>query len=243
MKQNKIYIYGRHAVREALTNAPLAIRKVYFAKQMQDDKLRKLAKQVGVDVELLDERKATSWVEGNAPHQGAIALVSLFELVTPYEKWKPQGKAVVLLHEIQDPHNVGTIIRSAAAFGAEAVLMPQAKQAPVTGAVIKASAGMAFSMPLVSISNLQKTISDLKKEGYKVYGLAGEGKTSVADEQFNERALFIMGNESKGLPKSTADLCDTLLSIPIEEKAESLNVAAAAAVTLFAWHTKHPSKS
>lgn len=239
MKQNKIYIYGRHALREVLTNAPLSVRRVYFARAMNDDKLRKLAKTVGVEVEQLDERKVTSWVEGNAPHQGAVALISLSELVTPYEKWSvPLQGSLVLLNEVQDPHNVGAVIRSAVAFGASAVLFPTAKQSPVTGAVIKASAGMAFSIPLVSIQNLQQTISQIKKQGYKVYGLAGEGKSSLSVEEFDSKALFIMGNESKGLPKSTADLCDKLLSIPIDAKAESLNVAAAAAISLYQWHIR-----
>jgi 23S rRNA (guanosine2251-2'-O)-methyltransferase len=266
VKQSKIYIYGRHALTEALTNAPDAVRHVYFGKEMQDKKLRELAKRVGVSTETLDQRKVTSWVERNAPHQGAVALISLNSLLIPYEKWTEQKfleknsvhagaslgasgegefsrkkisvESLVLLNEVQDPHNVGTIIRSAAAFGVSAVLMPQTKQAPVTGAVIKSSAGMAFSVPLVSITNIQQTISDLKKKGFRVYGLAGEGKHSLADETFDAPAVFIMGNESQGLPKSTAELCDKLLSIPIESKAESLNVAAAAAITLYAWHTK-----
>lgn len=239
MKQNKIYIYGRHALTEALKNVPLAVRHVYFAKEMKDAGLRKLATQNGIKAELLDPRKVTSWVERNAPHQGAVALISLTELVTPYEKWEPTGGAIVLLNEVQDPHNVGAVIRSAAAFGASAVLLPQTNQSPVTGAVIKSSAGMAFTMPIISILNIQKTISELKKKGYKVYGLAGEGKASLPQEELSKNAVFIMGNEAAGLPKSTAALCDTLLSIPIESKAESLNVAAAAAVTLYQWRTKN----
>ncbi len=237
MTQNKIYIYGRHAVTEALKNAPLAVRHVYFAKEMKDQVLKKLAQQSGAPIDVLDPRKATSWVERNAPHQGVVALISLSGLVVPFEQWKPTGRAVVLLSGIQDPHNVGAIIRSAVAFGAEAVLLPTSKQSPVTGAVIKSSAGLAFSMPLVSVSNLQKTISELKKQGYRVYGLAGDGKNSLEQEPFDTPPVFIMGNESEGLQK-TAQLCDRILSIPIEPRAESLNVAAAAAVTLYQWHTK-----
>lgn len=265
MAQSKNYIYGKHAITEALTNAPHSVLRVHFSKEMKDSKLRELARKAGVPTEPFDERKVTSWVERNAPHQGAIALVSMGSLMIPFEKWlkpqnqvreqksgRPEGeeirgllreklgsKAVILLHEIQDPHNVGTIIRSAAAFGAEAVLMPQAKQSPITGAVIKSSAGMAFSIPLVSVPNLQKTISEMKKAGYRVYGLAGEGKKSIVDESFPAKSLFIMGNESQGLPKSTVELCDALISIPIDSRAESLNVAAAAAVTLYQWRTKH----
>ena len=239
MKQNKIYIYGRHAVTEALKNAPLAVRHAYFAKEMKDAGLRKLAAQSGIPIDVLDPRKVTSWVERNAPHQGVVALISLSGLLIPYEKWEPAGGAVVLLNEVQDPHNVGAVIRSAAALGASAVLMPQTNQSPVTGAVIKSSAGMAFTVPLVSISNIQKTISERKKKGFKVYGLTGEGKSSLAKEELNSNSVFIMGNEAAGLPKSTIQLCDSLLSIPIEAKAESLNVAAAAAITLYQWRTKN----
>lgn len=271
MKQNKIYIYGKHTVAEALMNAPHAVLRVHFTKDMKDQRLRELAKHSGVPVEPFDERKATSWVEGNASHQGAVALISLPNLLLSYEKWLPSqqtlvkpkhqvleeksgraegeetrglfreklgAQALVLLNEVQDPHNVGAVIRSAAAFGVSAVLLPQAKQAPVTPAVIKSSAGMAFSVPLVSVANIQKTISDLKKAGYRVYGLAGQGKKSLTEETFGNKSLFIMGNESKGLPKATADLCDAILSIPIEARAESLNVAAAAAITLYQWHTR-----
>ncbi len=240
MKQNKIYIYGRHALTEALRNVPLAVRHVYFGKEMKDANLKRLAQQSGVPIEILDPRKATSWVEKNAPHQGAVALISLSSILIPYEKWQPMdtSKPLVLLNEVQDPHNVGAVIRSAAAFGAGAVLMPSVKQAPISGAVIKASAGLAFTVPLVSISNLQQTISDLKKRGYRVYGLAGDGKNSLDKEVFDKPAVFIMGNEAQGLGKVT-QLCDKVISIPIEPQAESLNVAAAAAITLYQWHTKN----
>jgi 23S rRNA (guanosine2251-2'-O)-methyltransferase len=241
MTQNKIYIYGRHAITEALTNAPQAVRHVYFSKEMKDGGLRRLASQSGIPVDVLDPRKATSWVERNAPHQGAVALISLSNILVSYEEWRESpsasAKSVVILNGIQDPHNVGAVIRSAAAFGVGAVFMPNTKQSPVTGAVIKASSGMAFTVPLVSVANLQQTISDLKKSGFRVYGLTGEGKHSLDTEEFDKPAVFIMGNESEGLQK-TAQLCDKLLSIPIEPKAESLNVAAAAAVTFYQWHTK-----
>ncbi len=102
----------------------------------------------------MDERKASSQAEGGAPHQGIIALISLGSLSVPFEKFMDTftatpDTALLFLSEVQDPQNVGAAIRSAAAFGATAVLMPRHKQAPITGAVIKASVGMAFRIPLV----------------------------------------------------------------------------------------------
>ena len=226
---------------------------------MKDSRIYSLAKQSCIPIEPLDERKATSWVEGNAAHQGVVAFISLPNFMISFEKWLEQPKqnpvarpqpsqrvaaeALVLLNEVQDPHNVGAVIRSAAAFGASAILMPTAKQAPVTSAVIKASAGMAFTVPLVFVQDIPAAVSELRKRGFRTYGLAGEGKNSLPDEPFDAPALFIMGNESKGLPQKTAQMCDRILSIPIEEKAESLNVAAAAAITLYQWHTKNRSNS
>ena len=245
MKQHKIFIYGKHAVAEALLHAPQAVRKVHMAPQMDDRKLRELIKKTGVVVELLDERKATSQVEGGAPHQGVIALISLSGLVMPFENFfetfsPTPDTSLVFLNEIQDPHNVGAIIRSAAAFGASAVLMSTHNQASVTGAVIKASAGTAFSIPLVEVNTVQQDLSKLKKAGVKIYGLAGNAPRSVAEEAFVAPTMFVFGNEAHGIAPAARALCDHILSIPISPKAESLNVAASAAVALFAWGARHP---
>jgi 23S rRNA (guanosine2251-2'-O)-methyltransferase len=213
---------------------------------MDDREFKQLIKQSGLPVEKLDPQKATSQAEGRAPHQGVIALVSLTGLVLPYEKFIEQCEpdpdtCLVFASEIQDPHNLGAIIRSAAAFGASAVLMPTHNQAPITGAVVKASAGMAFHLPLVSVENTQQAISQLKKKGFRVYGLAGEGKTSVAQETFDAPTIFILGNEGQGIPQFARVVCDKLLAIDIHEGTESLNVAASSAVALYAWSTQHPN--
>jgi len=144
------------------------------------------------------------------------------------------------LSGVQDPHNVGAIIRSAAGFGVAGILMPQTNQAPITGAVLKVSAGMAFRIPLVSVSDILAAIKDLKKKGFKVYGLSGEGAQSITQEEFPTPTLFIFGNEAEGIPQTLRSLCDAVLSIPIHPQCESLNVAASAAAALFAWSSKHP---
>ena len=143
----KIYIYGKHAIEEVLTHAPAIVRKIYLAPGA-DTRLRDLISKSGVTTEKLDPRRATSMVERNAPHQGVVALISLGQLVMPVDKFmdtlKPApGTLLVLLSEVQDPHNVGAVILSSAALGASAVLIPTQKQSPITPAVIKASAGMA----------------------------------------------------------------------------------------------------
>lgn len=245
MKQNKIFIYGKHAVAEALTQRLESVRKIHLASSMDDRGLRELIKRSGVPVEKLDDRKATSQAEGNAAHQGVIALISLSGLIVSFEKFldtfEPTIDTVlVFLSEVQDPHNVGAIIRSAAAFGASAVLFAEHNQASITGAVIKASAGTAFTLPLVQVSGTQQALSALKKKGMMVYGLAGEGGTTLWDTEFTKPSVFVLGNEARGIAPAARTLCDTMLSIPMSSRAESLNVAAAGATVLYEWSTQHP---
>ena len=245
MAQNKIYIYGKHAVEEALRHAPQVLRKIHISARMDDKKLRELINRSNVTVEPLDERKASSQVEGGVPHQGIIALISLASLTIPFEKFMDTFTAspdtvLLFLSEVQDPQNVGTAIRSAAAFGAMAVLMPVHKQAPITGAVIKASVGMAFRIPLVEVENMQQAIANLKKKGVRVYGLSATVAHTVNKEEFKEPTLFVLGNEGSGIGPAARSVCDQLLSIPMSPRAESLNVATSGAIALYAWSLKHP---
>jgi len=245
MKSNKIYIYGKHAVTEALLKSPKALNKVYFEPKLIDKKLEKLIDQSGIAKGRFAEGQARADMKSGTPHQGVVAQVLLSELIAPYEKFAenlqvtPQT-SLVFLSGVQDPHNVGAIIRSAAAFGAKGVLMPEQSQAPVSATVVKVSAGMTFRIPLVSVANVQQTLSDLKKRGFKIYGLAGDGAGLVVTEPFDVPAVFIFGNESDGIVPHLRVLCDKIISIPIDRNCESLNVAAAAAVTLYAWSAKNP---
>ncbi len=148
--------------------------------------------------------------------------------------------ALVVLGEVQDPQNVGAIIRTCAGFGIAGVLIPDRRTAQVNATVVKVSAGMAFQVPLVSISNVNETLRDLKKRGFWTYGLDGGAKQSIHDEKFEAPSVFILGNEGAGIRQKTLENCDIPLVIPMNPKCESLNVAASAAVALYAWSTKHP---
>ncbi len=244
MKQNKIYIYGKHAVAEALANAPQAVKKVYLSPKQEDQHIRDLIKKTGVSVSDLGTDRLPG-VDSDATHQGVIGVVSLDDLMLPFKTFLANLKveddtALVILGEVQDPHNVGAVIRSAAAFGVSGILMPEHNQAPVTGAVVKVSAGMAFRIPIVSIGNINQAVRELKEAGFMVYGLEGGGTADTTNEKFDMPSAFILGNEGAGLRSRTKELCDKLLSIPMHPRCESLNAAVSASVALYAWSAKHP---
>lgn len=244
-KQPRIYIYGKNAVREALMKAPHLVKAVYLSPQMNDNKLMSLVGKARVKTERIDPKRVSSQVEGNAAHQGIIAHITLAGLMVPFEAFastiKEGGeRAFVYLDQVQDPHNVGAIIRSAAAFGASAVLLPERGASPITPGVIKASAGAAFGIMLVSVANPQQALAEMRRLGVAVYGLSGEGAANINEEPLSGSSLFVMGNEGEGISPSTRALCQKMLRIPISRSVESLNMASAAAATLFAWSTKHP---
>ena len=243
-KQDKIYVYGVHAVEEALLNNPGAVDLILSAETLSNEATA-IVRANKIRVERLTKDSTPRGVDKTVVHQGVIARVSLANLVIPYEQFVENLKvspdtALVVMGEVQDPQNVGAIIRSAAAFGIAGVLIPEHKQAQVNGTVVKVSAGMAFRVPLVSIGNVNHTLKDLKERGFWIYGLEGTAKETVTSEKFEAASVIVLGNEGEGIREKTLESCDIPLSIPMNANCESLNVAASAAVALYAWSVKHP---
>lgn len=241
------YIYGVHAVKEAVRKRPDAVSAVYAdERHLGDAAFAAAARRTG-DLRPLDERNLPDGVPNDAAHQGLIAAIDTAKLLVPWKKFRESlsaspETAVVVLGELEDPHNVGAIIRSAAAFGATAVLIPEHRQAPVSGTVIKVSAGMAFTLPLVAVTNVNTTLRDLKDAGFWVYGLDANGDTALPLETFSKPSVFVVGNEGKGMRAKTREHCDTILTIPMHPRAESLNASVSAAVTLYAWSVRNASR-
>lgn len=245
MQKELVYIYGKHAVTEALTLRPDLVKEVYVATNFADVKLLSLLTKVKVAAKMLNEKRLPGGLRSDAVHQGVIAGIFVEGLLRDYKTFMDSftltpDSAFLVLGEVQDPHNVGAVIRSAAAFGVTAVLIPPHNQAPVTGTVVKVSAGMAFRIPIVEIRNVNATLTDLKKRGCWVYGLAGEeGAVPLPKEKFSKPSVFVLGNEGDGLRQKTREACDTLLAIPMHPRCESLNAAASAAIVMYAWSTQH----
>lgn len=238
------YIYGKHAVSEALLQRPEIVRQVFLQDSFDDKKILDLVEKRKITVKSLNPNNPPRGVSAKATHQGIVAGINPEKLLVSYKDFiqnltVTSDTALLILGEVQDPHNVGAVIRSAAAFGLAGVLIPPHNQAPVTGTVIKVSAGMAFRIPLVSISNVNSVARDLQTRGFWVYGLEGQGDVSTTTEKFARPSAFILGNEGSGLRLKTKELCDALISIPIHPRCESLNAAAATAVVLSAWSAQH----
>ena len=238
------YMFGKHSVSEALKERPDVVKQIFLDENFSDPKILRQIESSGIIPKLLNVKNPPRGVSANAAHQGIVAALLPEKLMVDYKDFISKleitpDTAVLILGEVQDPHNVGAVIRSAAAFGLAGVLIPPHNQAPVTGTVIKVSAGMAFRIPIVAISNVNSVARDLQKRGFWVYGLEGDGTVSTTTEQFSKPSAFILGNEGSGLREKTKELCDDLISIPIHPRCESLNAAAATAVVLSAWSAQH----
>lgn len=238
----KTYIYGKHPVFEALSFRHDVVEKV-FVNPEQHPELDQLAKKHDVFRMPFEEGVIEKKIGSDAVHQKVAAIIDTERLTVDFPSFLAslEGKTrigLTLLAEIQDPQNVGSIIRSAVAFGLSGVLIPKDRQAHITGAVIKASVGTAFRIPLVMIGNVNQAIAALKEKRFWVYGLAGEGERTIRDENFEESSVIIVGNEAHGIREKTFEHCDVRLRIPISNNVESLNAGTSAAIAFYEWRSK-----
>lgn len=242
-KSEKVYIYGRHALTEALRSAPKTIKNVFLADSEAETEIVELATKNNISVKQLGGSEARQ-VGKDAVHQGVIGVFSPEALFVDFKKFiagldlsnKP---AIAICAEVQDPHNLGAIIRSAAALGLSGVIIPEHRQVSVTGTVVKTSVGMVFRIPIVRVGNVNQTIRELKDAGFWIYGLDMEGE-KLTETTFDRPSAFVVGNEGSGIREKSLELCDIKLSIPMHERAESLNAAVSGAIVFYEWSGQHP---
>ena len=234
------YIYGRNPVEEALKNNPEQIEKIFLKKGVKRHALSEifnLASKNRIPVTDVPGAKLYELV-GSVNDQGVVAAVSHAEYID-FEEWLEEvepnpDSAVLLLDEIEDPHNFGAILRTAAAAGISAVIVPKHRQAPVNAAVFKTSAGTAGRIPIVRAVNLNQAILSLKENKFWIAGLDMEGET-IWNHTFDVPMAFVIGNEGRGMRKKTGEHCDFLLSLPMFNNVESLNASVSAALVCYEW--------
>ncbi len=234
------WIWGKHSVYEALCSER-AINRIWCTSEIfSSDKFYislKELKSKGVLIEEVSWNRLSQLTYG-ASHQGValqlacsktISLENLIEL----SKHNCANPILLALDGITDPHNVGAIVRSAEAFGCKGIIIPQRRSAGLTGTVAKVAAGALEHLQVSRVVNLNRALEELKKKGFLVVGLSGDGQLSLSN--FLEKApmVVIVGSEDKGISLLTQKKCDFLLSIPLIGKTSSLNASVAAAISLF----------
>lgn len=242
MSKSDLYIYGRHTVEEALEEQPENIDKIFLRDTLKSDSVRNVTDQASrnrIPVSHVPGPKLYDLV-GNVNDQGIVALMSAVSYID-YGEWidekldKSSNPAILLLDEIEDPRNVGAIVRTAAAAGIEAVLVPKHRQAPINAAVYKTSAGTADRIPIVRIGNMNQTIMDLKEEGFWIGGLDQNGEDPLWEQEFEVPMAFVIGNEEQGISQKTLEHCDFNISIPMLNRVPSLNASVSAAILCYEW--------
>jgi 23S rRNA (guanosine2251-2'-O)-methyltransferase len=227
-------IAGIHPIREALL-AGQTFERVLIAKGAGGPKVQEivdLCKQKKVPLRY-EERGVLDKASGSVPHQGVLAIGADLGYATfDAAEGKP---LVVILDGIEDPHNLGAIIRTAHAAGAGAVVIPERRAAGLTETVAKASAGAIAYMPVIRVVNISHSIDDFKKRGYWIYGLDERGEQTYDQVEYTRPTAIVLGGEGKGLHEHVKKRCDFLLKIPMAGAIASLNVSVAAGVVLFEW--------
>lgn len=238
-RDDTFFVCGIHPVEEALANIPrarLSGAKLWLAqtRAAKDvEKILSLAQDAGVKV-CETSMQALSERAGEVRHQGVILDLPPFvyaDLDDVLENLSPQPLVVVLDH-IEDPHNLGAIIRSAAAFGADAVVIAKDRAAQITSTSLKTSAGQAYRIPICRVANIAQCLRNLKTLDFHVVGTALEGET-LPETSFHCATALVMGAEGDGMKRLTRTLCDTTVRIPQNPGVESLNVSVAAAIILY----------
>jgi 23S rRNA (guanosine2251-2'-O)-methyltransferase len=232
------YIYGINSVSEALKARGKAIEWVGMAKERHDLRLQRLiedCRKLGVPVRFL-QRAEIDRMAGHVAHQGVVAVTSAKQyndLDDVIAVKRGEHSLIVVLDGIEDPHNLGAILRTADAAGADGIVIPERRAAGVTGTVTKVSAGASEHLPIAKVTNIARSIEDLKERNIWTVGLDERGPQTYDKLDYKMDCAIVLGAEGKGLHDLVKKKCDFLVSIPMLGKVPSLNVSVAAGVVLY----------
>ena len=222
-------IYGRKPVIDALDSG-VKIYRAHIVKQnskIVDDIIKRLEK-ANVEINFVDKRFFDK-IDMN--HQGVCVEAESFK----YKDLKDLDKyqRLIILDKIEDPHNLGAIIRSAESFGFDGVIIPERRSASVSPIVYKTSAGAINNINIIMVKNINRAIEDIKQKGFWVYGLAGEASTNIEQTDLKGKVCLVVGNEGKGISRLVRKNCDILINIPMKGFVNSLNASVASAIAMY----------
>lgn len=228
-------LIGIHPIAEAL-RAKHPLDRVLIAKGAGGPRVQEiieLSRESSVPVRF-EARPALDRIAGSSAHQGVVALGAAKKYVELADI-AGSSQMLVILDGVEDPHNLGAIIRTAHAAGADGVVVPERRAAGLTETVAKSAAGALEHMPIARVSNINRALEDLRKRGFWIYGLDERGAQNYDRVDYAMPAALVLGGEGKGLHELVRKHCDVVVRIPMAGKISSLNVSVAAGIVLFDW--------
>lgn len=232
------FIYGFHAVTSRVRQNPKGVTEIYFDQGRQDPRARellKLAESQGVRVVLVD-RARLDRIAGHDKHQGVVAGVdalTTYHDVDDVLEQLTEPPLLLVLDGVQDPHNLGACLRVADAMGAHAVIVPKDRAVGLNATVRKVACGAAETVPFVMVTNLARTLRELKEQDVWVVGADGDADTELPAAKLEGPMALVLGAEGEGLRRLTKETCDQLVRIPMFGTVESLNVSVASGICLY----------
>lgn len=227
--------WGRHAVEAALDNPNRVIKKISITREA----LATLEIPDDIAVVICDVADLGRVIPRDAPHQGMVADVDPLPDIWLGEILDQQSdRPLLLLDQVTDPHNVGAILRSAAAFDAAAIITQDRHAPPESGVVAKSASGALETVPWIRVVNLSRALDEIAEAGYWRIGLDGDSNDELESAMGTGKLALVMGAEGEGLRQNVAAHCDTLARLPMSPRMESLNVSNAAAIALYAEYTR-----
>lgn len=234
-------IYGIHAVEALLNHHPKRVKQLFILEGRQDPKIQhiiELAKKNHAKIQISSRDELNELTAEDAVHQGVVAEVS------PSQVWNEamleelleklaEPPLLLVLDNITDPHNLGACLRTADAAGVQAVIIPKDKSATLNATVRKVACGAAEVIPLVTVTNLARTLEKLQQRGLWIVGTAGEAEQEIYQQDLTIPTVLVMGAEGKGMRRLTRDHCDYLVKLPMLGSVSSLNVSVATGICLF----------
>jgi 23S rRNA (guanosine2251-2'-O)-methyltransferase len=235
-----VTIYGTHPVLEAIKKRPRSFHRILLAKQGEESHIKHivtLAEKSNIKIDY-DSSKNLYRFARSEHHQGVVAEVEpfpLLDLKTLIARYRSKEKKAffLVLDSIQDPHNFGSLIRSAVCSGVQAVVFPKDRAVRLTGTVAKSSAGAIEHIPLCRVVNIASALENLKQEGIWIVGTSPGCQKTIYEFDFNLDMAIVIGGEEKGIRPLIRKRCDFCLSVPVEGALDSLNASVAGAVVLF----------
>jgi len=233
-----VVIFGVHAVSEALKSGARSFDYVGVSRERHDQRVQRIidtCRASGVQVRFLP-REELDRAARTHTHQGVIAVTSskhFADIDVLLDRRKGSYNFIVVLDGIEDPHNLGALIRTADGAGADGVVIPERRAVGLTGTVVKASAGASEHLPIARVTNIARTLDELKERGLWTVGLDERGTQSYDQLDYNMHCAVVLGAEGKGLHDLVRKKCDFLVSIPMYGQVPSLNVSVAGAVVMY----------